>query len=77
MRKFFENSISLLVALVSLGLCIQWYRNTGEIEPLIGIIVSAGTLLTAVVYRIFPEKKEAPAVYSDGVTSSPPVTWAR
>lgn len=58
MRKFFENIISITVALISLALCVNWYLNCHEIEPLIGIVTSSGILLTALVYRIFSEKKE-------------------
>ena len=57
MRKLFENGISVAVALLSFGLCVKWYLNGYEIEPLIGIIASAGVLVTAVAYRFFPEKK--------------------
>jgi tetratricopeptide (TPR) repeat protein len=58
MRKIFESVISVIVALISLGLCTKWYLNNHEIEPLIGIVASVGVLLTAAAYRIFPEKKE-------------------
>jgi hypothetical protein len=58
MRKLFESGISIIVALSSLGLCVKWYLKGQEIEPLIGIVASTGVLLTAAVYRIFPEKKE-------------------
>jgi tetratricopeptide (TPR) repeat protein len=59
MRKIFESLITIGVAFLSLILTIKWYLQQGEIEPLIGIISASGVLLTALVYRIFPEKKEA------------------
>jgi tetratricopeptide (TPR) repeat protein len=58
MSKIFESGISIAVALITLVLCVKWYGKSGEIEPLIGIIASVGLLLTAVVYRVFPKKKE-------------------
>ena len=58
MRKIFENIISISIAFISLLLCILWFYQSGDIEPMLGIIASLGVLLTGVVYRIFPEKKE-------------------
>ncbi len=60
MRNFFENFITIVVTGITLVLCWQWYRQHWEIEPLIGMVVAGGTLLTGIVFRIFPEKKEAP-----------------
>jgi hypothetical protein len=59
MRKLFESGISITVALLSFGLCVKWYLNGQEIEPLIGMIAAAGVLLTAVAFRFFPENNVA------------------
>ncbi len=66
MRNIFEKGISLAVAGISLVLCCFWYVDKQEIEPLIGILVSTGTLFTGIAFRIFPKGKEdtLPASFS-------------
>jgi tetratricopeptide (TPR) repeat protein len=66
MRKIFESMITVVVAGLTLFLSTKWYLQGREIEPLIGIIAASGVLLTALVYRIFPEKKEV-------AESTPPI----
>lgn len=58
MRKLLENWITAVVALATLVLSVIWFLKNKEIEPLIGIIASLGVLVTALVARFYPEKKE-------------------
>lgn len=60
MRKLLENWITAVVALATLALSVIWFLKNKEIEPLIGIITSAGIVLAALVARLYPEKKEDP-----------------
>ncbi|MFK7971321.1 MAG: NB-ARC domain-containing protein, partial [Bacteroidia bacterium] len=58
MRKILENTITILAELLILGLCIVWYIQSKEIEPLVGIVASGAALLSSLAMRFFPEKEE-------------------
>lgn len=58
MKKILSNAITLIVEIVALILSIIWYYNTKEYEPLILIILSAGSLITTWILRA----KETPNI---------------
>ncbi|HRK81990.1 MAG TPA: hypothetical protein PLZ12_11115 [Saprospiraceae bacterium] len=72
MRKLFESIVTVIGSVISLLLCIRWYLNTREIEPLVGIIGFSVVLLTALVYYLFPEHKAEPSSATPIVDSNKP-----
>ncbi|MFN0216667.1 MAG: hypothetical protein ACKVT2_20605 [Saprospiraceae bacterium] len=61
MRRILSNIIAILVAAISFVLSWWWYRQNHEIEPIIGMVAAGGALLTGLVFRFFPEKREQAA----------------
>jgi flagellar hook-basal body complex protein FliE len=75
MRKLFESIVTVIGSVISLLLCIRWYLNTREIEPLVGIIGFSVVLLTALVYYLFPEHKaESPSSIPNADSNKPEIS---
>lgn len=49
--KLLTNTLTIIAEIAAIILSIIWYRNTKEIEPLIGIIISGSTFIVSVLMK--------------------------
>ena len=66
--NFLKNTITLAVEIVCLILFILWYANSKDIEPLIGLIASSGSLIISLILITIDKK---PTIEFSRVNSRP------